>query len=341
VGVKNIHKFLGGRVIKTGVSVFITAAICQYFDLPVVFAVIAAIVTIEPTATASVKKGMIRFPAAAIGAGFAMILDYWFGQVPLTYALAAVFTIIVCHRLHWDDAIIVATLTAVAMIPETEESFLQAFFIRLATTSIGIIVSALVNLIVLPPKFGLMVDHLKGELSHKVADLIQDSVNHILESTENSRQLFLRFNQLTKELERSLQLVQYQREELRYRSHSISDIRKVSMQQKELDRIQKTMYHVGNLVTMKPQSELIEKRFIINQAVETILDQMKRNPQPQYQPEEISFMLRRYIRQQEQELTVKHSQEIYFSAAVQLCYELLAIHQLFAVSNQGETTYFK
>ena len=337
----NIHKILGGRVIKTGVSVFLTAAICQYFDLPVVFAVIAAIVTIEPTATASVKKGMIRFPAAAIGAGFAMVLDYWLGQAPLTYALAAVLTIIVCHRLHWDDAIIVATLTAVAMIPETEESFLLAFFIRLATTSIGIVVSTLVNLIVLPPKFSLMIDHLKGDLSIKVADLVQDSVNHIMDSSENSRQLILRFNQLTKEMERSLQLIQYQRDELRYRKHSISDIRKVSRQQKELDRIQKTMYHLGNLVSMKPQREPMEEQMIIRQAAETISDQLKRNPTPRYQPEDISLTLRQYIRLQEQELTVNHSQEIYFSSAVQLCYELLAINQLFAVPYHGETIYLK
>ena len=78
---------------KTGMAVFATATICYYFDLPVVFAVIIAIATIEPTASDSIRKGMIRFPAALIGAGLAMTFTYWFGHSPITYTLAAVFTI--------------------------------------------------------------------------------------------------------------------------------------------------------------------------------------------------------------------------------------------------------
>ena len=46
-------------------------------------------------------------------------------------------------RLHAGT--LVATLTAVAMIPITANHYFTAFLIRLATTSTGIIVSTLVN----------------------------------------------------------------------------------------------------------------------------------------------------------------------------------------------------
>ncbi|MEH7584490.1 aromatic acid exporter family protein, partial [Priestia megaterium] len=74
----NVKKFnfLGGRIIKTGIAVFLTALICQAIGWPYMLAVITAIVTIEPTAADSIKKAFIRFPASAIGAAFAMLYTF-------------------------------------------------------------------------------------------------------------------------------------------------------------------------------------------------------------------------------------------------------------------------
>ncbi|MBO8170526.1 MAG: FUSC family protein [Bacillaceae bacterium] len=324
----SIQKILGGRVLKTGLSVLITAAICQALQLPVMFAVIAAIVTIEPTAAASVKKGMIRLPAAAIGSGFAMFFDYLFGQVPVTYALAAVFTILVCHRLHWDDAILVATLTAVAMIPETEDHFLMAFFTRLATTSIGIIVSSLVNLFVLPPQFGSMISNLKNDLYFRSASLIRDSVRYALYHEGNRKQLRMRFNRLSKDLERTFQYIQYQREEWGYRRHSMSDIRKFTAQQKELDLLQKMMYHIGNLIStesLEEQKDCFEK---IEDAARMIADAVEHHDRARDQLNQVSTWLRKIIKENEREIPESSEQEAYFSNIVLVCYELLAIAQV-------------
>ena len=41
---------------KTGIAVFLTVLVCEFFNIPTIFAVITAIVTIEPTATDSIKK---------------------------------------------------------------------------------------------------------------------------------------------------------------------------------------------------------------------------------------------------------------------------------------------
>ena len=68
-----MKKFLGGnRVIKTGVAVLLTAWICDLLEWPAVFAVITAIVTIEPTVSDSIKKGIVRFPVSAIDSAYAV-----------------------------------------------------------------------------------------------------------------------------------------------------------------------------------------------------------------------------------------------------------------------------
>nr|WP_316045987.1 aromatic acid exporter family protein [Planococcus glaciei] len=50
--------FNGSRILKTGIAIFLTAIICGWFGWPPVFAVITAIVTIEPTVSDSIKKGL-------------------------------------------------------------------------------------------------------------------------------------------------------------------------------------------------------------------------------------------------------------------------------------------
>lgn len=117
----------------------------RFFNLPIIFAVITAIVTIEHTAADSIKKAAVRFPASAIGALLATAFYGLFGKGALTFALVAMATIAVCHKLKLDAGILVATITATAMIPDFQDHYFVSFFTRLGTTSIGIIVSTFVN----------------------------------------------------------------------------------------------------------------------------------------------------------------------------------------------------
>src|SRR5699024_7306367 len=146
-------RFLGNRIVKTAVAVFLTAFICQLIGWPPVFAVITAIVTLEPTVSDSIKKGIVRFPASAIGSFYAVLFIFLFGNSPVTYTLAATLTIITCYRLKLHDGLLVATITAVAMVEVVYDNYFMSFFIRLGTTTIGITVSTLVNLLILPPNF--------------------------------------------------------------------------------------------------------------------------------------------------------------------------------------------
>ena len=98
------------------------------------FAILTAIVTIEPTAKASLK-GYRRLPATVIGRTFSRFI---FGdQSPFSYALSATFTILLCTKLNLQVGTTVAVLTSVAMIPGIHEAYIFNFFSRLLTAVIG------------------------------------------------------------------------------------------------------------------------------------------------------------------------------------------------------------
>ncbi len=257
-----LNKWIGGRVIKTGLAAFVTALICNIFNLPALFAVITAIVTIEPTASDSIKKGMIRFPAAMIGAGFAMLFESFLGQSPLAYALAATFTLAVCHKLRLDAGMLVATLTAVAMIAETEDQFLNSFFVRLSTTLIGLVVSTVINFIILPPHYNDMIIKKVDQLYSGSGELLKKFVEG-----KNPKGLRTEYQRLSKDLERTFALAQYQREEWKYRRHNLKDIQQFGIVVKKLEYFQKILYHFGNLLYLS-----IEKTNLPPEQSRTIID---------------------------------------------------------------------
>lgn len=246
-------KFIGKRMWKTAISVYITAVICHYLQLPIIFAVIAAIISIDPTVRASIKKGMIRLPAAVMGAGVAMFFDFLFGQVPLSYALSALCIIYVCHLLKWHDAILIATLTAMVMIPLTEDHFLLAFLIRSGTTSIGIIVSTLVNLLIWTPNFRYEIQRSFHLRMREMQGLIEDSLSSLWGKPGNKRLLEYRFSRLLKGIEQLSEFIFYEREEQRFRwKTSIKTSSKDIMKwQKSVNQLRQLSFHVGDLLAMK------------------------------------------------------------------------------------------
>ncbi|MBH0228990.1 FUSC family protein [Halobacillus yeomjeoni] len=248
-------KILGGRTLKTGIAVFLTALICGFFNLPIIFAVITAIVTIEHTAADSIKKAFIRFPASAIGALLATSFYGIFGKGALTFALVAMLTIGICHKLKLDDGIIVATITATAMIPEFQEHHIVSFFIRLGTTSIGIIVSTIVNFFLLPPNYSPMIYKNINALYNHAGRLLKRIISDdIADDKEKNRGIQKSYRQLTAQLERTYQLSQYQREEWKYHRHTNEERMAFQFAQKKLGAFQQIAYHLGNLQYVQTKS---------------------------------------------------------------------------------------
>ncbi|PAE20227.1 hypothetical protein CHH80_12470 [Bacillus sp. 7504-2] len=240
-------KFSGGRILKTGISVFLTALICLALEWPAIFAVITAIVTIEPTASDSIKKGIVRFPASVIGAAYSMFFTAWFGNSAITYSLSAMLTIFTCHKLKLDAGILVATLTAVNMIPFTDAQFFDSFLVRLGTTSIGLAISTVVNLLILPPHYGKIIVDSTAELLANSAILLKMVFIDVSKGKKKKGTLDL-FHRVLKDLEKAEQFCHFQRQEWKYHKHSEREMQKVHYEHKKILVIRQILFHLGNII---------------------------------------------------------------------------------------------
>jgi uncharacterized membrane protein YgaE (UPF0421/DUF939 family) len=243
------NKWIGHRVLKTGVAVFLTAAVCNALGFPAVFAVITAIVTLEPTASDSIKKGLVRFPASAIGAALAVFFVSVLGPSPLTFALAATLTIYICQKLRLEQGTLVAALTSVAMIPDVHDHFFLAFLTRLGTTTIGLTVSTLINLLLLPPDYTGTVSERMKIHKRDLADLLTKTVNQFIdeEHFQHSESHKKDYSKLRKNIDRSEELIIFQKKEWKYHRFRYSDYRNLADLEKQLHILQRAVLHLGNL----------------------------------------------------------------------------------------------
>ncbi|MBD8068512.1 FUSC family protein [Bacillus sp. PS06] len=247
---KHVTKVFGSRILKTGLAVFITALICNVLNLPSIFAVVTAIVTIEPTVSDSIRKGIVRLPASAIGAGISMTCAAILGDVPLTYTISTICTIFLCHKLKLDAGILVATLTAVTMIPFTPDHFLYAFFARLGTTTIGLFVSTMVNLLILPPDYSKKItDNIKNGFQ-ECASLLSTHSSALVKGMVSFEELNHQLDIIEQQIKDTLQLCNYKREEWKYHRCTKKEERLYLYEFTHLKALKKIHNHLQNLFSV-------------------------------------------------------------------------------------------
>ncbi|PYZ95095.1 hypothetical protein CR194_06160 [Salipaludibacillus keqinensis] len=325
--------WIGGRVLKTGIAVFITSLICLALDLPAIFAVITAIVTIEPTTHDSIRKGIIRFPASAIGAGLAASTVYFFGESPLTYTLAATLTIILCQKLKLYDGTLVAALTSVAMIPDLQDYLFLSFLIRLGTTSIGITVSTLVNVLILPADYLDNIERRNHQHLLQMKNTLYESLNRLLNVSPQDKKNHLSYEVMQRELAKTDQLLHYQRKELRYHRFKFKKYKHYITLMKTMTFLQRAILHLGNLQYLPRKMIFSEYEQLLLTRAKTEFNQLLDNMD---KPMEDSYF--QFIDELNQHLRYEFSysrssprlqlHEYQLSGKVILFYELLAIHDL-------------
>lgn len=247
-------RFNGSRIVKTGLAIFLTATICVWFNWPPVFAVITAIVTIEPTVSDSIKKGLVRFPASAIGSAFAVLFITLFGNSPITYTLAAVATILVCYRLKLHAGLLVATLTSVAMVEVIHDHFLFSFFIRLGTTTIGLVVSTAVNMLVFPPNYSTDILKSIHSISGRAGSMLEHTFHTLLFGGDATLQEDKKIvKQLTTEIRKTEKLVHYQRDEASLYPWVRNREAELQMAERQLLFLDNFEYHLNALLRVPIQ----------------------------------------------------------------------------------------
>lgn len=275
---KRPFHFNGSRIVKTGIAIFLTATICLWFDWPPVFAVITAIVTIEPTVSDSIKKGLVRFPASAIGSAFAVFFITLFGNSPITYTLAAVATILVCYRLNLHAGLLVATLTSVAMVEVIHDNFLVSFFIRLGTTSIGLLVSIAVNMLVFPPNYSTDILKSIHSISTRAGSMLEHTFRTILFDGDADLQEDRKtIKQLTREISKTEKLIHYQRDEASLYPWVRNREAELRMAERQLQFLHNLEFHLDALLRVPLHDIQWTKaeRDIIMQAVAALANDLR------------------------------------------------------------------
>ncbi|MUV05800.1 aromatic acid exporter family protein [Planococcaceae bacterium Storch 2/2-2] len=240
--------FRGGRILKTGIAVFLTAWICQFFGFPPAFAVITAIVTIDPTVTDSIKKAAIRFPASAIGAFYTVVFVAIFGHAPITYTLSAVLTILTCYRLNLHAGLLVATLTAVAMVDTVGSNAITAFFTRLGSTSIGLLVSIAVNILILPPQYTTNIETHMQHIRSQLGPFIRMAFEPLLKPDEwKTEKATKEMKLIQKEIDVTAGLLQLQERDV-FHPFVAHHKEQITVHEKQLKSLQMIAHHLINIM---------------------------------------------------------------------------------------------
>lgn len=264
-------KIMGSRTLKTAVAVFLTAVICETIGWSPVFAVITAIVTLEPTVTDSIKKGLVRFPASAIGSFYAVLFIALFGHSPLAYTLAATLTILSCYHLKLHAGLLVATITSVAMIEVVHDHYIQSFFIRLGTTSIGLTVATLVNLVILPRNYTKEIRQHLHEIDHQLGAILE----HLFDVTEHEGEEKLK--ELQKKYEEAETLVQLLLADTRYELPFVKKKQNMIKLQETMQQLRFVLYHITNLqrFTLQETSLTASEKHLLREAMVALAQYIK------------------------------------------------------------------
>lgn len=332
-------QIVGSRVIKTGVAIFLTAWICELLNWPPVFAVITAIVTLEPTVSDSIKKGIIRFPASAIGSAYAVIFIALFGNSPITYTLAAVLTIATCFRLKLHAGLLVATLTSVAMVEVIHSNYLISFFIRLGTTTVGLLVSTAVNMFVLPPDYTKEIIKNIKKISKRTGDTLEKIMQSLLNEDDPAANQAA-VDQLDEKIIKTEKLIQFQRGESKYHPLAGSERDAFFLAEQKLKSLRLIQYHMTNLMSMPAQTFLLstEKQKVIQRAAAQLIRDLRNNER--YEEEthrEAELQLRRLFWEGNVSAGKDTEYATGFPPDLIVLYELLSIFTIAATYHEEKT----
>lgn len=149
---------IGLRTIKTGIAVGLTMVIAKALQIEYpFFAIVAALIAVQPTVSDSWRVGLNRILGTLIGAVVGVVLVSLF---PANFALLGIGTIIlitIMNRLGWNEAINIAGVVLIAIFLDVGVNHISYAFHRLVDTFIGISVAVLVNYLIYPPTYDAKV----------------------------------------------------------------------------------------------------------------------------------------------------------------------------------------
>src|SRR5699024_477620 len=189
---------------------------------------------------------------------YAVLFIALFGNSPITYTLAAVFTIITSYKLKLHAGLLVATITAVAMIEVVYDNYFLSFLTRLGTTSIGLIVSTVVNMFILPPNY---------------IKEISENINKLYKNIGEVVQSIIIFN---KKIIKTEELIRFQKDEANFHPLVGNKKQDFYISRKQINRLKLMVYHLTNLKNLSLDNLQLtsDEQLLIENAVESLAEHM-------------------------------------------------------------------
>jgi len=145
---------IGARIIKTGIAVSITMAICRFFQFePAFFGAVSAVINMQPSIFLSLQtaKDQLKVHLLAIGTGIA--LGYVVGGSAISMGAISVIIIVLYRKLNMHSGIATGVVTAVFILGSSADQFISQSLMRTAVVLTGLGTAMAVNVFLWPPRY--------------------------------------------------------------------------------------------------------------------------------------------------------------------------------------------
>lgn len=150
-----VRPFLGARVLKTGLSVFLAILLFHWIDPRfAVTAGIPAFLAVQPSVVRSGQTVKEQMLGNIVGAIIAATLGFWLGPTPITMALGVILTIVILPRLGLVNLVVQSVVMLLVVLDQEQFHIAVYSTLRIGSVFGGTLVGYLVNRFVLPPDFG-------------------------------------------------------------------------------------------------------------------------------------------------------------------------------------------
>lgn len=152
--IRILRPFLGARIIKTGLAVFLSLAAFHWIGPDhATFAAVAAILAVQPSVSRAKSVFLQQLLGNLVAGTVAAILGLWLGKTALGMALGVVVALGICTRLKLTEAAGLAVFAVLYIMDRPTQDFLLYTAARVAVITTGMLIGYLVNRFVIPPNF--------------------------------------------------------------------------------------------------------------------------------------------------------------------------------------------
>ncbi|MFZ5825767.1 MAG: FUSC family protein [Bacillota bacterium] len=147
-----LQPFLGARIIKTGIAVFLSLAVFTWFGSSyATFAAVAAILAIQPSVNKAREVLRQQLLGNLVAGGIATAIGLWLPINPGTMALGAILVLGLLNQFKLSEAAGLAVVVILFIMERPEHDFLLYTVARMGVIAGGMAIGFLVNRYIRPP----------------------------------------------------------------------------------------------------------------------------------------------------------------------------------------------